>query len=163
MGAPDRCVTITLGGTELELKYEAYELMTLTRISGKGVMTFISELKPAPNEDEQDTMLRTSDLANVVPVIVAGLASHPQFGKMGDAKLSRKVCELLDKEAEKTGQSILVAAGLAAAEIWPAFTLGCLPPGMSIEDAVAKDEEGEGEEGDRPLEDAPAGISAGAS
>lgn len=158
MGKPNRTVTVTIAGTELGLCFEAYELMELKRLSGRSVMSFISDMRPASGETNEDAVTRIADLAAVVPVIQAGLASSPEYAKLTDRELRMKLCKLIDQEAQKTGESVLTVAGLLALKVWPVFTSSLLPPGMSAEDAVNEMEGDKGPLAEPPGEANPPGT-----
>lgn len=163
MGDPRRDVSITLGGTTLNLKFEALELMELKRISGKSVAQFITELQPQPGESREDSITRTADLWAVVPVIQAGLAGDENYNRLSERELRARICSLFDKEAQLSQQSVLTVAGLACIKIWPAFTSACLPPGMTVEDAAKKMEESKGPLAEPPGETKPPGTDSWSS
>jgi hypothetical protein len=148
-------VDIELNGLVLELKYEAENMMELSRIAGVDPLSFLVRLQRGDNLDKYEVGMRSCDPAVLVPLIIAGLAHRDEYAGVSDRDMRRRICSLLDAEVVKQKSSLMIVSAHLVAKILPVFSNAITPPGGD-----AKPNE---EAGPSPLPETPAGSSDGMS
>jgi hypothetical protein len=145
-------VTITLGGVELDLVFRARALMALSKLSGMAPPVFFARFEGINFENEEE-IAPLCDFDIVVPLICAGLVTHPRYGKRKAESLSAKVCELLEQEADKLAVPLLQMPLLVMNQIF-----GAVLGGMGM--LRDKEENKAPEAQDSKNDETPASVSA---
>ncbi|NIU03762.1 MAG: hypothetical protein GWO40_05590 [Gammaproteobacteria bacterium] len=147
-------VNVELNGMELQLQYLSRNQMELQRITGLDPIAFMEQAVGDEGKDKVRRGIRASSLANIVPLICAGLAHHDEYAAMAEGALRKRICDYIDAEAEKTGSVPLIVAANLSRHILPVFRDAVIPPGKQVDKPQA--------EADDPLAEAGA-ESAGPS
>jgi hypothetical protein len=135
-------ILITLDGVELSLVFRARAMQVLAEITGQSPFKFLQRLQGIDVDDVESIVSVTCDYAFVVPLIMAGLATHPKHGKQKPATLNAKLCTLMENEADKRGVGLLHIPGHICNEILPAILAGWGLAGDSSDgDSEPKNEE----------------------
>jgi hypothetical protein len=111
---------IQLGTLTLDLCYKTNNFWALTEITGKTPHQLFKRFEGMNQEDAEEVAASMCDFSFVVPLIMAGLADDPQFRKTSMENLRRKICKLLDAEAEKRKVPVFHLVGILGMEIMPA-------------------------------------------
>lgn len=139
------CVDVEVGGLTLGLQYRSVNQMELQRLTGLDPVAFLEKAagKPSPSADLTDERARKaeivrrglhmSSLEHTVPLIIAGLAHDEHYAGVSDADMRRRICGLIDAEAEKRGEVALTVAATLANTIMPAFQAAVIPPGKAVD------------------------------
>jgi len=123
-------IKVQLGTIELDLEYKSTNLWALTEITGKTPFQIFQRLDGLKDDEVGGAIGVLSDFAFVVPLIMAGLADHKDFRKISQDGLRRKVCKLLDAEAERTKTPLFQLVAELGAKIVPVVinSLGIVQP-----------------------------------
>lgn len=113
---------IKLGSLTLDLKFKTENLWALTEITGKNPFELFGKLDGLKGEGLAAQIGAMCDLALIVPVIMAGLSSHPDYRKVSTAQLREKVCKLLDAEAVASGTPLFQTVAALGAKLLPEVT-----------------------------------------
>lgn len=132
-------VQITLDGIDLDLQYHTKNLVVLSKITNQDLATFFSRLQGLNVDEGAGAMKVLCDFSFVLPILVAGLAKHPKFGKVGTDKLEERICDLLDQESEKSGQNLMTLVAEVGSKILPAVLHGA---GLIDLDNIETEDEG---------------------
>lgn len=115
--------SIELMGQKLDLEFKSYNMLVLTDNTGKTPIDYLSRFEGMASGDLAAYTKTMCDFAFIVPLIVAGLAKHPEFERTDALSLKKKICKMLDAEAEKRGTSLLPVIAEVAAKVVPAAVL----------------------------------------
>lgn len=119
-------VRVTLNGVDLDLEFLSYNLMVLTEVAGvQSPFEVFARFEGLSMDDVKKGLYASTDMAFLTNVMVAGLASHPQYENTTPKVLKRKLWKLVDAEAAKAGISPMQVVAKLNNEIFPAV-LGSL-------------------------------------
>lgn len=140
-------ITIILAGTELRLQYLSENMYALSELTGKNPISFleaaIAGAKNAASVDELGPAKRleiggrVSDFGFIVPLIMAGLAHLDEFEDVSPRTLRKRICRLLDAEAEREKTAVMVVTAQLAARILPVYQRALSPPGKAVDADIA--------------------------
>lgn len=114
------CKDVTINGLVLELRYEAQNLMELSRLTGLDPMNFLRRIQK-DTSDPREAGMRASDLNILVPLIAAGVCHHEAYEGLNDRDMKRRICGLIDGEVAKSRTSLLMVTARLVAEILPVY------------------------------------------
>lgn len=148
---------LEIGGVTLDLQYRAANLFVLTELTGKSPLDFFLSIfgeMPTKNVEMTDELkLRigssVTSLSIVVPLLVAGLAHHDEYAGLGPSKVHKRVCALLDAEAETSELGLVKTIAKFASELVVAFKDSLLPPATKTD--ASRSETKTGDKIDSPL------------
>jgi len=123
MNSDKGLVTVTIGGADLELKFRARALQVLTKLTGESPPKYMRRLEGA-SADDFGAMSTLCDFDFLVTLLMAGLATHPKFGRQREETLRDKLLTLLEDEADKTGAALWQVPARVLTEILPAVLGG---------------------------------------
>ena len=129
--------SLTLGKIPLKLRFKALNLMVLSEVTGKSPIEFFERFEGVRGEDVGNVAKRVCDFSFIVPLIMAGLADNPEYDSADLPNLRRKVCKLLDAEAE-TGGGLLQVVADVASKLLPAATASLSVPSSETESPNAQ-------------------------
>ena len=147
MGVMNRDLRIELDGMPLELRFESENMMELSAITGRNSVAYVRDMIPKDGESVEDAGLRCSDLAVIVPLIMAGLCHHDEYGNLSHKLLRRRICRLIDREAMRRQQATVVVQAELAGKLVNVASSTLLAPGETVDSLIAKAEKKESEQG----------------
>ena len=112
--------TIELNGITYPLRYKTKNMMVLSEMTGKSPIAFFSVFEGLSETEQEETAKQVCNHALVVPLLVAGLANHPNFKRSAISDAEDKVCDLIDAEVERSGKAGLQVIAEIAAVVVPA-------------------------------------------
>ena len=133
-------INVNLNGVTLPLKYEAENMMELSRLTGVNPIEFIERIRK-DGADPRAAGLRASDLNVLVPLISAGLCHLDEYAPLSDVQMRRKVCGLIDGESMRATKSLLQVTAEIVADVLPVFIGTLEAPGREVDEPSAEKEE----------------------
>lgn len=114
-------VTITIAGTELDLRFKTRNLVALTELTGKGPAEFAAAYMPEDGQGENAAAIRLANPALLLPIIAAGCAHHPEHAKQSVRGFLDNLEDLIDKEVDESGLSPVLVYTLLAGQVFMPF------------------------------------------